>query len=324
MSIRKTTDIAAFRVLLTCSRKKAGLFLASGRQLKPCEDLELVFFTTATLVSSAEMEGRPKGDVLREGLIVSLGQNMFSFPKLQWFSLRDSGLFYSPRERGTGTEPCSESLIEFNTMFVRVDQIEEEKFVYRSDKVTVYCLRVGDKRKCRILCFKSWEERDFWMISILTAIAQFKISNERRDEFCGKIRASSSSSTMRRGGKPSSLRLTRSDSERLSIRKRFTSLRTRKSMRKSVDGDLNENVFVKTACSSTRICAEPNEGFRKISEDSVEQVETGKSFSQMGKIASQENVPPSPGPKPWLFDRLTSAMDFGKKRHFSSFRMKFS
>ena len=139
--------------------------------------------------------------VLKEGLVVVLGQSMFSLPKRQWFRLGASGVFYSSRERG-GNHGRAESLIEFETMYLRVEKIDE-KVSYRPEKITVHCLRVGDKRKCRILCFSTWEERDMWMTSILTAIAKFKIFNcDKREELCsGKMHcnAPTSTTTLNRG-----------------------------------------------------------------------------------------------------------------------------
>lgn len=276
-----------------------------------------------------------RNEVLKEGSIVTLGQNMFSLPKRQWFTLRTNGLFYSARERGSRNETYPESLIEFETMYLRVEKIEDDnsKFSYRNEKVTVYCLRVGDKRKCRVLCFTSWEERDFWMISILTAIAQFKISGE--DEFCGEIRCSTSSTLRSRLGKPASLRLARTSS-RKSIRKRFTSLRSRKSMRDSRDGDFNENIYVKTGAGSmSQVFAESEPRFCNTVSSSVSTLTkpephsptfqiSERKFSELEETSAYENVPPSPRLKPWLFEKLSSTVDFGMKRHFSSFITKFT
>lgn len=178
---------------------------------------------------------------------MTLGQNIFSLPKLLWFSLRSTGLFYSTRGRGDEKIRYPESLIEFESMFVRVEKLDEDhsRFTYKKDKVEVYCLRVGDKRKCRMLCFMSWEERDHWVITILTAIAQFKIlgSSNPQTDLCGKIRYGAAVSSMRttrngKSGSTSSARIARA-SLRRSFRKKFGSLRSRKSVRVSTP-DLNE------------------------------------------------------------------------------------
>ena len=202
------------------------------------------------------MDFNVEEEIFKEGFVVSLGHNMFSLPKLLWFSLRSTGLFYSTRERGDEKMRYPESLIEFDSMFVRVEKLDDEhsRFTYRNDKVSVYCLRVGDKRKCRMLCFTSWEERDFWVIAILTAIAQFKISGtpNRQNELCGKIRYGTATSTLRAGrnGKTSSTSSARiaRGSLRRSFRKKFGSLRSRKSVRDS-RSDLTENLFMSSSSS---------------------------------------------------------------------------
>lgn len=291
------------------------------------------------------MEDRTRGEVLKEGLVVTLGQNMFSLPKRQWFCLRATGLFYSARERvGTsGKVTCSENLIEFETMYLRVEKIEDEKFAYRgTDKITVYCLRIGDKRRCRIMCFPTWEERDFWMISILTAIAEFKILNESREELCGKIRrtARAGSSTLRtRGIKTSSLRLSARFGEGKSLRRRFTSLRNRKSVRESsVVGDFNENsVFASSSRPSSEIYDVPCSVFsyKNISASVSDAEETSanpirRRFSRRQAETSSSNLledcPASPRfkVKRWRSEKTTSTVDFGMKRHLSSFITKFT
>ena len=196
------------------------------------------------------MDYTGKIEIFKEGFVVSLGQNVFSLPKLLWFSLRSTGLFYSTRERSEDNTRYPESFIEFQSMYVRVEKLDDEssRFAYKNDKIDVYCLRVGDKRKCRMLCFTSWEERDFWVISILTAIAQFKITAATipQSELCGKIRYGSTVSTLRaaRTGKSSSTSSARfaRTSLRRSFRKKFGSLKSRKSVRDS-RCDLSENVY---------------------------------------------------------------------------------
>lgn len=231
-------------------------------------------------------------EILKEGFVVSLGQNMFSLPKLLWFSLRASGLFYSTRERGEERAMrYPESVIEFDSMFVRVEKMEDEhsRFTYRNDKVAVYCLRVGDKRKCRLLCFTSWEERDYWVIAILTAIAQFKISgvDGPQTDLCGKIRYGTASSTLRatRKGKTastSSARLARNNLRR-SFRKKFGSLRSRKSVRDSRDagGDFSDTVYM-TSSSSDVFSESTTECFNTISTSSKIEETSSRGFFKSG------------------------------------------
>jgi hypothetical protein len=222
-------------------------------------------------------------EIFKEGFVVSLGQNMFSLPKLLWFSLRSTGLFYSTRERGEEKIRVPESLIEFDSMFVRVEKLDDEnsRFSYKNNKIDVYCLRVGDKRKCRMLCFTSWEERDFWVIAILTAIAQFKISGSPnpQSELCGKIRYGTTVSTLRAGhlgksGSTSSGRVART-SLRRSFRKKFGSLRSRKST-----GNLSENLY----SSTSDVFADTNtETYKPISPgDKIDENGSSKGFFKSG------------------------------------------
>jgi hypothetical protein len=222
-------------------------------------------------------------EIFKEGFVVSLGQNMFSLPKLLWFSLRSTGLFYSTRERGEEKIRVPESLIEFESMFVRVEKLDDEnsRFSYKNNKIDVYCLRVGDKRKCRMLCFTSWEERDFWVIAILTAIAQFKISGSPnpQSELCGKIRYGTTVSTLRAGhlgksGSTSSARVART-SLRRSFRKKFGSLRSRKST-----GNLSENLY----SSTSDVFADTNtETYKPISPgDKIDENGSSKGFFKSG------------------------------------------
>ena len=227
-------------------------------------------------------------EIFKEGFVVSLGQNMFSLPKLLWFSLRSSGLFYSTRERGEEKMRYPESAIEFDSMFVRVEKLDDEtsRFTYKNNKIDVYCLRVGDKRKCRMLCFTSWEERDSWVIAILTAIAQFTISRSSnpQSELCGKIRYGTVSSTLRanragKNGSTSSARVART-SLRRSFRKRFGSLRSRKSVRDS-RGDLTETIF--SSSTSDVFSDSSTETYKPVSpSDDMEENGNGKGFFKSG------------------------------------------
>ena len=277
----------------------------------------------------AEMKRR---GVLKEGLVVVLGQSMFSLPKRQWFRLGASGVFYSSRERG-GNHGRAESLIEFETMYLRVEKIDE-KVSYRPEKITVHCLRVGDKRKCRILCFSTWEERDMWMTSILTAIAKFKIFNcDKREELCsGKMHcnAPTSTTTLNRGrGKTTSLRFSRFG-EGKSLRRRFASLRTRKSMRESTKtADFNENAFANDGRPGSGI-SYSSVFYKDVSasdnSDVDEATTNTRKLSESSSILSEE-CPGSPRIKPWLFEKLSSTVDFGMKRpkrSFSSLITKFT
>ena len=234
------------------------------------------------------MDFNGKIEIFKEGSVVSLGQNMFSLPKLLWFSLRSTGLFYSTRERGEEKMRYPESVIEFDSMFVRVEKLDDEnsRFTYKNDKIDVYCLRVGDKRKCRMLCFTSWEERDFWVIAILTAIAQYKIlgTPNPQSELCGKIRYGTAVSTLRatrtgKSGSTSSARLAR-NSLRRSFRKKFGSLRSRKSVRDS-RGDLNENVY---SSSTSDVFSDTNtENYKPVSPSGkIEDAGSSKGFFKSG------------------------------------------
>lgn len=234
------------------------------------------------------MDYTGKIEIFKEGFVVSLGQNVFSLPKLLWFSLRSTGLFYSTRERSEGNTRYPESVIEFQSMYVRVEKLDDEssRFAYKNDKIDVYCLRVGDKRKCRMLCFTSWEERDFWVISILTAIAQFKITATTipQSELCGKIRYGSTVSTLRaaRTGKSSSTSSARfaRTSLRRSFRKKFGSLKSRKSMRDS-RCDLSENAYTS---STSDVFSDTNAGSDKTMTPSakIEDVGSSKGFFKSG------------------------------------------
>ena len=265
-------------------------------------------------------------EIIREGLIVTLGHNMFSLPKLHWFSLRTTGLFYSTDRTSRTKTSQFENVIEFDTMFVRVEKIDEmnSKFSCGDDKVPVYCLRVGDKRKCRTLCFLSWEERDFWVISILHAIAQFKMANETIDRklFAGKIRSSSSMSLRRSRSKNKhspTLRHTRSECDRetrsgkqhgAGIRKRFSSLRSRKSFRDSREGGSTGILSAEKArCLSRSDMLEgtphTSRFYKSLRQSFTYQIEETDSsiFCEEG---SEENTPsglPSPRYKPW-FEKL--------------------
>ncbi len=227
-------------------------------------------------------------EIFKEGSVVTLGQNMFSVPKLLWFSLRSTGLFYSSRERGEEKLRYPESVIEFESMFVRVEKLDEDssRFSYKNNKIDVYCLRVGDKRKCRMLCFTSWEERDFWVIAILTAIAQFKISGcpNPQSELCGKIRYGTAVSTLRatrtgKTGSTSSARLARA-SLRRSFRKKFGSLRSRKSVRDS-RGNLSENLY---SSSTSDVFTDANtESYKPVSPSAkLEDNASSKGFFKSG------------------------------------------
>ena len=238
-------------------------------------------------------------EIFKEGFVVSLGQNMFSLPKLLWFSLRSTGLFYSTRERGEEKMRFPESLIEFESMFVRVEKLDEEnsRFSYKNNKIDVYCLRVGDKRKCRLLCFTSWEERDFWVIAILTAIAQFKISGmpNPQSELCGKIRYGTAVSTLRghtgrltKSGSTSSARVARA-SLRRSFRKKFGSLRSRKSVRDS-RSNLSENLY---SSSTSDVFTDANrESYAPISPSAkTEDIQGSKGFFKSGWDVIRRKTP---------------------------------
>lgn len=227
-----------------------------------------------------------KDEILKEGFVVTLGQNMFSLPKYVWFSLRSTGLYYSNRKvsREDGG-PSSKSVIEFESMFVRVEKLSDDTSrlagaSYRSDKTDVYCLRVGDKRKYRLLCFDSWEDRDYWVIAILTAIAQFKISGKpcSRNDLCAKIRYGSSTSTLRpnrpvKSGSTSSSRLAGNGFSR-SFRKTFGSSRSRKSARDSQLG-LGENLYASSS-SSDVFSDEANTEFYKVLSPEPKNENTGQ------------------------------------------------
>lgn len=108
-----------------------------------------------------------KPSVLKEGHLLKLGRSMLKLPKLNYYVLKPSGVYWFTGKQENdilqGFIPLEDISLSLGTVVEASSQL--------------HCIKLADKRKVHVLACHSMEIRNSWITAILSAVAH-RLVNE--------------------------------------------------------------------------------------------------------------------------------------------------
>ena len=105
--------------------------------------------------------------VLKEGYLFKQSHSVWKLWKARYFILRRSGLYYYKEKSDTSGLPLG--ILSYRDISVQIDEV--------GDKKKKFCLRIHAEGKSYTLCCFSEEERNSWLIAILTSITNYILAS---------------------------------------------------------------------------------------------------------------------------------------------------
>lgn len=103
---------------------------------------------------------------MKEGYLFKQSRNVWKLWKARFFILKTTGLFYYKKK--SHCSGLALGVIPFKDISMQVDEV--------GDKRRKFCLKIHADGKTFSLCCFSEEERNSWMIAILTAVTSYVIN----------------------------------------------------------------------------------------------------------------------------------------------------